>query len=387
MWAHGFRGQGFVLTVDTPAYGLREKLLNQGYAWAASSYYDNGYDIRAGVLSTHDLSELFRTVVGRPHRTYLVGVSMGGHVIGRSRRAVPGVLRRCAADVRRPRRPRSVRLLPGLQRGRAGPRRRCGVAGAGRLPDQRGTAHRGCHRAGRSDARAARTPPTTSASSCGPSPSTVPAGRGRVPRRRSRSGRTSCSASRPRRPDRRCRRTRARLPPTSSPGTRRTAGQRQRHRAARAGAELAGPVRPALTQVPIIFGTPTAPVLTLHGLGDMFVPFSMEEDYARRRGPPRPPGPRGAAGDPQPRSTANSPRPRWARAWDDLTRWVRDGSAPGRRRRRRSRDGRGAQLRLPVQRHGRVRGRRRHPPPLPRLPVAAGSTAGRRAMGTPAHGG
>src|SRR5581483_11908615 len=43
MWAHGYRGQGFVLTVDPPGYLMRQKLLAQGYAWAASSYYDNGY--------------------------------------------------------------------------------------------------------------------------------------------------------------------------------------------------------------------------------------------------------------------------------------------------------------------------------------------------------
>jgi hypothetical protein len=36
---------------------------------------------------------------------------------------------------------------------------------------------------------------------------------------------------------------------------------------------------PALTEVPRITGTPRVPVLSLHGLGDMFVPFSMEQDY------------------------------------------------------------------------------------------------------------
>jgi hypothetical protein len=90
MWAHGFRGQGFLLTVGPPDYLMRQKLLNQGYAWAASSYYDNGYDIRAGVLSTHDLAELFASSVGRPHRTYIMGVSMGGHIIGRSLEQFPG---------------------------------------------------------------------------------------------------------------------------------------------------------------------------------------------------------------------------------------------------------------------------------------------------------
>jgi hypothetical protein len=52
MWAHGYRGNGTVLTVDVPRFGLRERFVQQGYAWAASSYYANGYDVRAGVLST-----------------------------------------------------------------------------------------------------------------------------------------------------------------------------------------------------------------------------------------------------------------------------------------------------------------------------------------------
>jgi hypothetical protein len=30
---------------------------------------------------------------------------------------------------------------------------------------------------------------------------------------------------------------------------------------------------PGLSQVPLIEGLPTAPVLTLHGLGDLFVPL------------------------------------------------------------------------------------------------------------------
>lgn len=84
MWAHGFRGSTHILTVDPPAFGLRQKLLDEGYAWAASSYQDNDYDVRAGVLGTHDLAELFGQLVHRPHRVYLTGVSMGGHVIGRS---------------------------------------------------------------------------------------------------------------------------------------------------------------------------------------------------------------------------------------------------------------------------------------------------------------
>ncbi len=89
MWAHGYRGQGTVLTVDPPGYGLRQRLLDQGYAWAASSYYANGFDIRAGVLSTKDLADLFGRLVDRPDRTYVAGVSMGGYVIGRSLEQYP----------------------------------------------------------------------------------------------------------------------------------------------------------------------------------------------------------------------------------------------------------------------------------------------------------
>jgi len=89
MWAHGYRGQGFVLFPETPAFGLRQRLLSQGYAWASSSYYDNGFDIRAGVLSTKDLALLFRELVDRPHRTFIAGVSMGGYIIGRSLEQYP----------------------------------------------------------------------------------------------------------------------------------------------------------------------------------------------------------------------------------------------------------------------------------------------------------
>ncbi|MEP6597835.1 MAG: hypothetical protein ABJB98_02245 [Actinomycetota bacterium] len=90
LWAHGYRGQGTVLTVDPPGYGLRQTFANEGYAWAASSYYDNGYDVAAGVISTHDLARYSARLLHRqPKQTYIVGVSMGGHVIGRSLEQYP----------------------------------------------------------------------------------------------------------------------------------------------------------------------------------------------------------------------------------------------------------------------------------------------------------
>lgn len=79
LWAHGFRGDGLELTVDN--HPLRAYLLANGFAWAASSYSRNGYDVAAGVQDTHALTELFNGIVGRPSRTYITGASMGGHVV------------------------------------------------------------------------------------------------------------------------------------------------------------------------------------------------------------------------------------------------------------------------------------------------------------------
>jgi len=78
VWAHGFRGTGLELTVDN--HPLREYLIPNGYAWAASSYSRNDYDITTGVQDTHALTQRFNGIVGKPDKVYLTGASMGGHV-------------------------------------------------------------------------------------------------------------------------------------------------------------------------------------------------------------------------------------------------------------------------------------------------------------------
>jgi len=80
LYAHGFRGIGLELTVSNPR--IRQYLVTNGYAWAASSYSKNGYDVRQGVKDTHALGELFNGLVGHPRRTYFTGHSMGGHITG-----------------------------------------------------------------------------------------------------------------------------------------------------------------------------------------------------------------------------------------------------------------------------------------------------------------
>jgi hypothetical protein len=90
MWAHGFNGDGKVLTIDTPPHGLRQRWLDEGYAWAASSYHRNTYDVRAGVTTTRELAALFERKVRKPEKVFLAGESMGGHVIARSLEQYPG---------------------------------------------------------------------------------------------------------------------------------------------------------------------------------------------------------------------------------------------------------------------------------------------------------
>ncbi len=82
MWAHGFRGEGLELTVDN--HPLRAYLLANGFAWAASSYSENDYAVDVGVRDTERLTRVFRRQVGRADTTYITGVSMGGHVVARS---------------------------------------------------------------------------------------------------------------------------------------------------------------------------------------------------------------------------------------------------------------------------------------------------------------
>nr|WP_238482273.1 alpha/beta hydrolase [Noviherbaspirillum aridicola] len=87
MYAHGYAGTGPDLRVTTPA--IRRHLIENGYAWAASSYSRNYYDVRAGVEDTNALANAFARIakergrnLGTPNRTYIIGHSMGGHIAG-----------------------------------------------------------------------------------------------------------------------------------------------------------------------------------------------------------------------------------------------------------------------------------------------------------------
>ncbi len=85
MWAHGYVGNPPQLFVGEPP--LRRHLLERGYAWAASSYSRNGYDARAGVEDTNALALNFQALVRQhgipvtpPRKILIAGNSMGGHI-------------------------------------------------------------------------------------------------------------------------------------------------------------------------------------------------------------------------------------------------------------------------------------------------------------------
>ncbi|MEO6626765.1 MAG: alpha/beta hydrolase, partial [Burkholderiaceae bacterium] len=85
LYAHGYAGDGKILTVQDPP--IRRFLIDSGYAWAASAYSKNHYDVRAGVEDTNALALAFNEIaerngrrLARPTKTFIYGRSMGGHV-------------------------------------------------------------------------------------------------------------------------------------------------------------------------------------------------------------------------------------------------------------------------------------------------------------------
>jgi len=87
LYAHGYAGEGAQLGVQNPNT-LRPHLIARGYAWAASSYRANGYVPGTGAEDTHALLKIIKQEVKlngkkpKVNRVYLYGVSMGGHVVG-----------------------------------------------------------------------------------------------------------------------------------------------------------------------------------------------------------------------------------------------------------------------------------------------------------------
>ena len=85
MYAHGYAGTGPTLGVGAPS--IRRYLIQNGYAWGASSYSKNYYDVRAGVEDTNALALEFNNIAAAnsrpltaPTKYFITGHSMGGHI-------------------------------------------------------------------------------------------------------------------------------------------------------------------------------------------------------------------------------------------------------------------------------------------------------------------
>ncbi len=96
MFAHGYRGEDarlYLNPADGPnaefPEGFRQYMLDEGYAWAMSTYKKNSYNVAQGVKDTHALAKYVNRLIGKPDRTYITGYSMGGHITAVSAEQYP----------------------------------------------------------------------------------------------------------------------------------------------------------------------------------------------------------------------------------------------------------------------------------------------------------
>src|SRR5690606_29879882 len=76
MYQHGL---DFAPTRETPGLGpLRELMLDQGYAIAASSFRQRGWALFHAIADNRDLLDVFEREVGHPGEMLPFGGSMGG---------------------------------------------------------------------------------------------------------------------------------------------------------------------------------------------------------------------------------------------------------------------------------------------------------------------
>lgn len=281
MWAHGFRGDALELTVDN--HPLRQFLVARGFAWAASSFSRNQYDVAQGVKDTHALTKRFHGIVGKPDRVYLTGASMGGHItavgIEQYPHAYDGAMPICGVLG-------DLELFDFFLDYNLVAAALAGVE-ASFPPDPAEWTDESIPQITSTLASAwpqgltadgARLRAMTALRSGGPRPLTDAAFiswatfllqfgalDGKVPRS---PGVVVDNTETVYQFD---------TDPALSP-----AEQELNDAVLRVSRDPAGAPKPGLANVPVVAGTPPVPVLTLHDLGDLFVPFSMEQVYAER---------------------------------------------------------------------------------------------------------
>jgi pimeloyl-ACP methyl ester carboxylesterase len=83
LYAHGIVDpqEPIALPSDSGFAGLRDALVQQGFAVAYSSYANNGFAIQEGIRDTDQLRETFTKLAGKPRKIFLIGVSLGSAVV------------------------------------------------------------------------------------------------------------------------------------------------------------------------------------------------------------------------------------------------------------------------------------------------------------------
>lgn len=325
LWAHPFETTAPVLSTDTPEFGLRQLFVDEGYAWAASTFADTGFAVGSGVETTHDLALLAARLLPRePTRRYIVGISMGGQVVARSLEQYPkfysGAMPMCGslgddtlfdyiADVNL-----TAQALSGIQ---AYPTpsdyqstvvpaivAKLGLAAAdpqtaaGRQYRSIAVQRSGGVRPGVNGAFSFWVPnglfQLDLADDGGPLTTNF-----------MRLAQNVFTYYRPNAPID-VNRTVQRIVPQ----------------------DLAGRLDPGLTSIPRVLGNPQVPVLSLHGIGDLLVPLSQEQTYAREVAA------HGESNLLVQRAIREADHCEYstvetAQGWHDLVNWVESGSKPG----------------------------------------------------------
>ena len=75
MWVHGIIDSSLPVDLLPDATqgmgGLRDGLLARGYAFAYSTFSENGYAVNDGLQRTHQLRGLFISEFGKPEHSFL----------------------------------------------------------------------------------------------------------------------------------------------------------------------------------------------------------------------------------------------------------------------------------------------------------------------------
>ncbi|MBL7257437.1 alpha/beta hydrolase family protein [Paractinoplanes lichenicola] len=78
--AHGGPAQEYDRSSTDEDLAEWSVMVEQGYAWVASSYRRGGYGVRMAAADTDNVRRLFVARFGQPKRTYVHGQSFGGNV-------------------------------------------------------------------------------------------------------------------------------------------------------------------------------------------------------------------------------------------------------------------------------------------------------------------